>query len=155
MGAYAELPESKGLNWTIRVADLEDAVWIGKRLRRADIKEATHLGVSPPEAAIRTLLEARRAYCLLVDGYPCALFGTEDSGAIWLFSTDQIKEIPLRDLVRVAPSWVRALWRDLGHRTMFNWIHEENTVHIRFVEFLGATVYAPRNGRRYFELKGD
>lgn len=100
-------------------------------------------------------MDSRASYTVVVDGYPCVLYGYTDGAMIWMMSTDNIYDIPLRDLVTQARRIIKDFWVRLDHRTMVNWIHEENTAHIRFIRFLGGTVYAARNHRHYFEIKGD
>ena len=60
----------------------------------------------------------------------------EDIGFIWLLGTDEIKDISWQFL-RESREWLEKI--SSPYKMVCNMVHEENTVHIKWLKFLGFT----------------
>ena len=60
----------------------------------------------------------------------------EGIGFIWLLGTDEIKDISWQFL-RESREWLEKI--SSPYKMVCNMVHEENTVHIKWLKFLGFT----------------
>lgn len=114
-------------------------------LRDADLRELEVNGQTPRFALEFSLKVSTRAYCILVDGRPAAIFGVADdirfpgvsAGVVWLLGTPRLLTIS-RQFLRESRDYLNLLSR--GYSVLGNVVHRENTVHIRWLEWLGFTI---------------
>lgn len=130
----------------ITAADLRDAQLLGPRLRQADRDEIDAVTGEPPEVVIhRGIRQSVEPLTLLRSGLPIAVFGVVDHGwgcgTPWLLGTPEIldhwREFARRSrevLADVRPSFA----------TLSNWVDARNTVHVRWLRWLGFTIGAPQ-----------
>lgn len=128
---------------TVAPAQPEDALRLGPSLRQADRDEVLAAsGMDPTQALRLGLAISADAYTILAGGVPIACFGVVDrgggEGAPWLLGSDAIlthwREFARRshdELERVRRPW----------RTLENYVDTRNTLHLRWLEWLGATFY--------------
>jgi hypothetical protein len=123
----------------VRPADLEDAESLAPRLRQADANEIAACSGRPAIEALRDGVAWSADPCAVIEaGSPIALFGVVDqgdgSGSPWLLGSDRIVanwfEFARRSSVELAR--VREPWPFL-----WNYVHDENTLHKRWLGWLG------------------
>lgn len=114
---------------------------VGRNLRAADALEASARGHPPLTCAYLSWsasLLCGECLTVLCDGIPCGLFG-HDGQSIWLIGTDLLTLNAL-EFLRASPEFIHRLLCQLGG-TAFNWVDTRNTVHIRWLEWLGASFH--------------
>lgn len=146
-----------------RKAELRDAHVLGGRLCPADAREASlATGLSPEKALIQSFRHTQEAGgpCLTceIDGSPELLFGVcpkEDGrGMIWMLHS----EIPSRWetlFARYSRRVLQALWLQSRCRVLENFVHEDNTLAIRWLEWLGFHVEAQGRWRHFVMVKPE
>jgi hypothetical protein len=122
-------------------SSIRDAHFISTRLRRADEAEIAAVTIEPP---VRVLVNGitRSDPCFTVKtagGEPCGLFGIRDSGhpqsaVVWMLGTDDLTSNGLTFL-RHSRHWLDELHKN--HRLLFNVIDARNTVHRRWLDWMG------------------
>tara|TARA_Y100001963_G_scaffold83655_1_gene115939 strand:- start:3694 stop:4032 length:339 start_codon:yes stop_codon:yes gene_type:complete len=79
-------------------------------------------------------------FTILADGVPAAMFGAGPAasgvGVIWLLGTDLLLGNTTRFL-RESRFWMEQCARP--YKLLFNYVDARNTVHIRWIEWLGFT----------------
>lgn len=136
---------------TFRRASVSDALYVGPRLRTADVVELVALGRRGDMALhlcgwVRDLRGPREGvYAGCVGGRPAALFGVADTedpgaGAVFLVGTPVLDTLPRRT-VREARAWLPRLGR--GYSVLRNLAHERNRLHVRWLRLLGFETRAP------------
>jgi hypothetical protein len=122
-------------------SSIRDAHFISTRLRRADAAEIAAVTVEPP---VRVLVNGitQSDPCFTVKtagGEPCGLFGIRDSGhpesaVVWMLGTDHLTTNG-RTFLRHSRHWLDELHKN--HRLLFNVIDARNTVHRRWLDWMG------------------
>lgn len=87
--------------------------------------------------------------CLTVEvnGRPAAMFGIATEpvhprvGMIWFLGTGRMRRID-RQFLRESEKWIDTL--ALGYDALANCVHESNTVHIRWLKWLGFSFLGRR-----------
>jgi hypothetical protein len=142
----------------VRVARKADAQYIAKRLRKADLLELKATTKSNPSVALMaSLWVSNPCYSLLVYGEPVALVGLvpqKDTGVIWMMGTDKMLQIK-RPFLRGCKEWVN-YFLELKP-ILFNYIHEKNTLHIKWLRWLGFSIINKKdnfglNGENFYEF---
>ncbi len=129
------------MTW-IRLATEEDISYVAPRLRQADKEEVWASGSYLPEDALRASYRASEpCFAGVEQDKPVALFGvapvSSNVGAIWLLGTDAISnKIPISFL-----RWSRRFLPFLlePYDMVCNQVHAKNTVHIKWLRWLGFT----------------
>lgn len=103
----------------------------------AEVKAAS--GLSPLEALLTGLDVSNECYTAWADDAPIAMFGVCPSenascGRIWLLGSDVIKAHRI-DFLRKSRDWVD--WFQSRYPVLHNTIDARNTVHIRWLQWLG------------------
>jgi uncharacterized membrane protein YgcG len=113
-------------------------------LRRADVDEIRAATGLTPAVAVAFSIAASRAWSVLMNDKPTALFGVSPTerpgvGVVWLVATDEIDRYPLR-FYRVS----RRLFPSLcgGYSELFNWVDARNVRSLRWLGWLGFEVEA-------------
>ena len=131
----------------VRLSKATDAVILAPRLRAADAAEVRALGKRPIEALIDGFRHS--AQCLTIErsGRPCAMFGVVPAeldglhvGVVWLLGSDEL--LCFRRLfLRESRAWLDEISQ--GYDLLANIIDERNTVHIRWLRWLGFSLLGP------------
>lgn len=117
-------------------------------LRDADMVELSAAGLDAKEA-IQHGFDFSLPFALTVDvdGIPAAMFGVADdprfpdvrAGLVWFLGTDRITEIKTQFL-RESRRWLDLVTKD--YQVVGNLVHEHNTLHIKWLQWLGFTLLA-------------
>lgn len=114
-----------------------DVGYIAANLRAPDAKELAIYGLEPLPGLQVSCDASVSAYTLLEpDGTPMAIVGTTKDHMIWLLGTDAVPRHPIRFL-RHSKEVLSHMFS--GHRRLWNFVHAENTLHIKWLEWLGFT----------------
>ena len=122
-----------------RPARFEDCREIAPLMREQDVKEVMYShGLSP----LKSLQESYRLSqvhnsIIHEDGSVVGMFGVADAGAYaspWLLGTDKIIDTR-KEFIPQAIEWVNRM--SDKYPLMFNFVHEDNTVSIRWLKSLG------------------
>ncbi|MAH44909.1 hypothetical protein CMI37_03720 [Candidatus Pacearchaeota archaeon] len=128
----------------VRLSQAEDCVSLAGQLRSADLKELQAHGVTPEKALTVGYEASTPCYTIEHEGEPVAMFGVspltvgvpKQTGAVWLLGSDRIKDIRTRFL-RESRQWLEEISKP--YALLANVVHEENALHIRWLQFLGFT----------------
>lgn len=151
----ASYPEWGGV---VRKATKADAQYIAKRLRKADLLELKANTASDPSVALMAgVWQSNPCYSLLVYGEPVIIGGLvpkKDVGVIWMLGTDKVNLIK-RPLLRACKEWIN-YFLELKP-ILFNYIHEKNTLHIKWLRLLGFSIISKKdnfglNGENFYEF---
>lgn len=145
---------------TVKKATFDEAVYIATHLRAIDIKELkAAYGNEPWDAVIKSFDISDWCRVGFIDELPCVLFGIAPSeeegyGVPWMVATEEIKTINKSIVISNSIKAVRKM--EEKYRVLFNYVHPENDVSIRWLKWLGFTVTNLSNekGLLYF-YKGD
>jgi len=124
-----------------RTSTLEDAEYLGPRLREADkeeIKAAS--GSDPVTALVNSFNQSNPCNTMLTpSGEPVGMFGlcpTVDgmAGAVWALATDELLN-HRKTFMRFSKQWIIAA-NDI-YPVLFNFVDARNSVHIRWLRAMG------------------
>lgn len=126
----------------------EDLAHLAQHLRAQDQAELAAGGWSDFQRALEVSVERSRwAQVALVDGEPAAVFGCAELGTLlapigvpWLLGTELVPR-HRRVLQRWARRYIETMLQD--YPRLFNAVHAENTVALRWLKHLGFTVHPP------------
>lgn len=135
--------------------------YIARNMRAADRAEvAAASGKSPVQALAFSIRHSALCRTALFDGVPAVMFGVGDLnilagvGAPWVLGTDAI-EAGAPGFLRRSREWRDQLLR--RYSTLRNLVDVRNEVSIRWLGWLGFTIYGPITLRghafRLFELR--
>ena len=153
------MTEPDASNAYVRLANDDDCVFLSSRLREEDLNDLRVHGSEPLEALRLSYDSSTECYTACgKDHVPFAIFGVCDMyvdglrlGAIWMLGSDDIIKY-VRDFVQASSAWVDefGLDRDL----LFNFVHKDNKVHIRWLKKLGFSFIACQtiNNETVFEF---
>lgn len=146
-------------------ADISHAATIAERMRDEDVAEVWASSRSTPlDAITHSLSQSVEAWTATVDGRPEVIFGVADvniltaMGAPWLLGTDAVVKHN-RQFLRRSIWWREKLFSN--YETLRNFVHEDNVVSKRWLEWLGFTLFDPMpigsSGEKFrlFELRRD
>ena len=127
-----------------------NAIALAPNLREIDKRECKVLHGVTPEVGLKLSLAASMLSYTAFDrkDEPIGMFGVGRDGAVWCVSTDAIYE-PAVTLHFLRNS---RFWIDRFHETyplLWNHIHAENHLHIKWLQWLGFTFI------RRFTVKGE
>lgn len=127
-----------------RLSIYEDIEPIASNMREADVKEVlAATGDSPFTALFNGLMRSDPCYTLIdAKGNPGAMLGivpeTDRYGLIWLLGTDAIAKNTYPFLKYSRP-FLERLWEESGKELLYNYTHVDNTLHHRWLKWLGFT----------------
>ncbi len=119
---------------------------IAKRMRAADVAECKAMAGLSPFDGLRLSMKRSRAFTVVIDGRPEAMFGTSDLnvlvglGSVWMLGTDEVDRQP-KALLRLSPKWVAKLFA--RYDVLRNVVSVDNSASIRWLKWLGATFSDP------------
>ena len=128
------------MEWTARLATMDDIPYLAENLREADKAEVY---ASSGHTAQEALEEAFGVpndgiWVGVYKGKPEIIFGVtkahEGLGFPWMLCTDKLKESP-KEFIQKCKRWVKGF--SLQTPTMVNFVHAENTLHIRWLKWCG------------------
>lgn len=136
---------------------------IARHMRRADVEEVKAArGLSPAKALALSLRKSARAWTIIADGRPIAMFGVGDVnilagvGSPWMLGTPEI-ERHVMIFLRNCPYWVGQLLE--GYTVLRNCVDDRNRLSIRWLKWLGFKVGEPVAFKgqlfRVFEMRTD
>ena len=133
---------SRRIDLYARMSVLEDCYWVAENIRDADRDEiAANSGQTPLEALITGFSTSDVPFTIVGDGVPAGIFGAGPAmpgvGMIWLLGTDLLLKNTTRFL-RESRFWLDQCARP--YDMMFNFVDARNTVHIRWIKWLGFTL---------------
>ncbi|MDA0798710.1 MAG: hypothetical protein O2884_08580 [Chloroflexi bacterium] len=123
------------------------AVDLASRLRKADREEvwASHR-LAPVDAVMDAVLRSRDPSMGTVDGVPVIVFGDAPDTPIgtstspWMLATDEL-ERHARTFLLLSRVFLHELTDDCGFRYLHNYVDARNLISIRWLRWLGFTVY--------------
>src|SRR5688572_10898171 len=128
----------------VRAYEDGDEVYLAYCLRKADRNELHALSDKHPAEILREGGMISAPSCTIVgnSGLTAGMFGVVDEGngvgRIWLSGTDELVTNPLRrQFMRESKHYFAGLER--MYKLLHNEIDERNTVHIRWLQWLGFT----------------
>ena len=128
---------------TIREATPEDICYIADHLRMADQIEIRLAQSEEPAVAVRACcLDSNWARCALVDGVPTVLYGVNSTdipecGSPWMIGTDDIAKIG-RQVLAGSREGIAEMRQ--AYRFLFNQVHRDNAISIKWLKWLGFQV---------------
>ncbi len=135
---------------------------IARNMRAADIDEVRALGREPFEAMALSLRASVRAWTVIADGKPVAMFGVGDVnilarvGSPWMLGTNDLPR-HATTFLRGCEHWVGQL--SDGYTLLRNCVDDRNTLSIRWLRWLGFKVGDPvwfkGHKFRMFEMRTD
>ena len=140
----------------IRIATSDDVEYVARYLRSSDYKELSLSHGDPAEAIRNSVNGSLWTKSALLDGVPVLVYGLHPSvmdsaGVPWMVATDQIAEIGSR-FVLGSLSEIEIMQHI--YPFLYNQVHCENHLSIRWLRWLGFTVdetpCGPQNAFFYF-----
>lgn len=136
---------------------------VAAHLRAADRAELaiTSPGEDPAAVLRDSVQGARLAIVAAVDGVPAIVYGVSPTpdpyiGSVWMLSTKDLHRVR-RQFIERCRAEVRLMQQH--YPVLTNEVHRENTLAIRWLEWLGFTIDRARptgpNGELYVFWKGD
>lgn len=127
------------MDYHIRLATMEDVMWLAERLREADRAEiAAASGLSPAVSLARGLAYSKPCLVGLSGETPVVTFGiipvSSETGSIWLLATDDI-DTHAREYLRRARPWLDA--QQLIYKNLVCIADARNTKHQRLIKWAG------------------
>ena len=115
---------------------------LAPRLRQADLDELQASCSLPPLQVLQTGAYNSVPSVTVIgnNGFVAAMFGVvpqpDGTGVVWLLGSDELTKPPLsRQFIRECRTFVKVLER--GYTELHNIIDERNTVHRRWLEWIG------------------
>lgn len=131
-----------GLVREARQTDIDEMVADG--LREADLLEIKASGYNARQSLDRGLRCSYPCLAVEVDGRCCGMFGVvadgryRGAGNIWFLGTDRILKVKMQFL-RESRKWLDEITKD--YRSVSNYIHQDNTLHIKWLKWLGFSFF--------------
>lgn len=142
-------------------ATREHAFLIGSNLRQEDINELKQIDdIHPLKSVIDSFEGSQICKTVLIDGVPSIILGVGDAkhegyGIPWMLATDRITKIK-RAFVKGCAKELQEF--EALYPKLFNYVHCENVIAIRWLEWLGFKVDKSKIhgnfGNLYFFSKG-
>ena len=132
----------RGLVREAQQTDIDEMLDDG--LRPADLLEIESSGYSPRQSLERGLRCSLPCLAVEVDGKCCGMFGVvadtryELAGNIWFLGTDRIQKVKIQFL-RESERWLEEITKN--YRSVSNYIHQDNTLHIKWLKWLGFSFF--------------
>lgn len=123
----------------VRDATVEDVFYLSERLRQADLDELdAGTGISPIQALYTGYKNSVTCRVGVYNHNPFIIFGAcpvqEDVGCVWALGSDDLLKAR-GEFLRQSRRWIQMLHKEFP--VLFNYIDARNTVHIRWIKWLG------------------
>lgn len=120
---------------------------LAPHLRQADRDELEACGIAPFDA-LHAGLQSEPCMTILHRGQPAVMFGVMrgpafwhlERGAVWLLGSDAIDTSFALPFLRYSRAWLERIAEK--YDLLYNVVDERNTVHIRWLKWLGFTFIA-------------
>ena len=125
----------------VRQAVLMDAIYLAPNMRLADVREISRSGNKTPlHALVLPFTDpSSQTYSMVGDaGTILGMFGISADGVVWMLASDSLYANHKRQFIKECRQWVDVMQAD--HEIIHNFVDEENTVAIRWLQFLGFEV---------------
>lgn len=124
----------------------EDIGTIAVSMRPADRKEVKLLsGQEPLDALTQSYVHSKVTRTLSHKDTPLIMYGTAEFqpgvGIVWGLGSDALDDHVL-GFLRMSRPEVEILQE--GYRTLFNYVHATNELHLKWVKFVGFTLFDPQ-----------
>lgn len=137
----------------VRKTRMSDAKYIAERLRKADLLELkANTTASPDVALMHSVWQSNPCYTICYFGEPIGIFGLcpqKDIGVVWMMGTDKVLRIK-NTFLKASKEWIN-YFLELTP-ILFNFIHEKNTLHIKWLRWLGFSII---NKKENFGINGE
>lgn len=150
--------QESNLTHSFRLATVEDAEVVAAAMRKEDREELlAYSGREPLEALLDAIDSGDPVFTVIINNEPVAFVGCgpivrTPYSYIWLLGTDTLVR-DSRLFLRHSRSSVKTLFELTGAQYFVNHAHSANTVHLRWLEWLGAElqdeVPLGRNGEMF------
>ena len=156
-------------NAAIKVADLLDAKVLAPKLRQPDLDEIqAAVGIPPEESLYESIKLSREKYSVwsLDESEIYGTFGVvpvpkSKGGIVWFLGSDDLFDNSKVSFLRNSHFWVDKMMEK--YEILFNSVDCRNTVHIRWLKWLGFTFtevieefgYEKRPFRKFFKRKEE
>ena len=135
--------------YSFREALPSDREFLANNLRAADVREV--FASSGPVSMLAILEESSEGSdeCLVAvdqDDQPLFIMGISmvvDSAVIWGMGTNRIDNEYTYSFLRESREIIASWFERFQCEHMFNFIHADNEVHLRWIKWLGAEVFEP------------
>ena len=147
------------MSFDVRPTVLDDCEVIARDIRQADLKECVMNETTPLEALLDGYAHSFPCYTIvdLQTDTPVAMFGVvdpkvdmsqetlemlgidEDTGVCWMLGTDGLAKYPTQ-VVRHGPHWLDQIHHESKFKKLMNFVHEENILHLKWLEWCGFEV---------------
>jgi hypothetical protein len=131
----------------IEVIQATDAHALGLNIRPEDRKEIiAGSGLEPTYALRRSVQVSTTAWTATVNGEPAAIFGVgplnilNGMGSPWLISSPEITDNTF-EFLRKSRDYVEEMHQT--YPVLFNLVHSENQISIRWLRWLGFLIHEP------------
>jgi len=126
----------------VRLAKVEDAKNMFPNLRPADLAEIkASRGVATPEVLSESVNDSTHCFAIIRGTRCIGLFGyaeeTPTLARVWMLAAEEIEQVSTRFL-RESRKWLDEMNR--RYSTIYNFYHEDNTLHRRWLEWCGFTI---------------
>lgn len=133
------------MNPYVRPSVWTDVEFLSTRLRRQDVEELKATGSTPLSALSHGFNHSSICLTLIspTNGEPIGMAGVAPSisnlGIIWMLGTDGVTEHSTTFL-RHAKPMLDFLFEQTGAQGFYNFVHKANTVHVRWLKWMGFTL---------------
>jgi hypothetical protein len=139
--------KQEAIDMEVRAAVLNDCEVISANMRESDkveLRAAT--GESPRAALINSYENTAYPYTIVHEGEPVAMFGVGesplyDAGIIWLLATDELEKHPIT-FAKHSEEWIEKI--SAPYKVVTNMVYAKNTTTLRWLEWCGFTLLAPK-----------
>jgi hypothetical protein len=141
---------------TLRAATLDDARYVGARLRAGDAAEVLLFGLDGVQAIEQSMRDSLASECIVLDGEPAAVLGllmpdlTSGVGVPWILTTEAVERHPVAFGRASRRILNRAL--DVAHR-LENVCDARYTRSLAWIEWLGFWIEPEQAGFRRFWME--
>jgi hypothetical protein len=132
----------RGLVRESKQTDIDEM--LGDGLRPADLLEIEQAGYSPRQSLERGFRRSLPCLSVEVEDRCCGMFGVvsdsryDRAGNIWFLGTPGIEKVKVQFL-RESEKWLEEITRN--YRSVSNYIHQDNTLHIKWLKWLGFSFF--------------
>ena len=132
----------KGVVREAKPSDVDEMLADG--LRPADLLEIEASNYGPKQSLERGLRMSLPCLSVEVDGSCCGMFGVvpdgryPGAGNIWFLGTDRILKVKIQFL-RESEKWLTEILNN--YKSVSNYIHQDNTLHIKWLKWLGFSFF--------------
>lgn len=139
---HTTISETKLIDSYVRPSVASDVAFIAANMREGDVEEVRACGHEPLTSLYLGYHLSTVCYTLTdFDGTPFAMLGVNmdaasQTGSIWMLGTKGIEDVKVTFLRRCRKALSR-IYEETGAELLFNYTYAENTVHHKWLKWLG------------------